>query len=416
MSEFINNSKIRVGQLKELIKKLHDGQDIGETRKALTDLMGSVPYGEVIQAEEELIRDGMPREEILKFCDLHTEALKGTLQSKFSSDIPEGHPVDVFLKENKEIQKVITDLKNIFEEIKGRHPEEECRDLLTQINIQFNSLMDLEKHYQKKENLLFPYLEKYDITGPPMVMWGKDDEVRELLKSSQHLFSTKEVVTTEVLQGFIEMMFGPAIKSIEEMIYKEEKILFPMSLDTLTEIDWHTISEQSDDMGYCLYYPNKKWNPDTLSKNNTINEESDKIKLSTGSFTKEELEAMINSLPIDLTFVDKNDRVKYFSHGKERIFQRPKTILGRQVQYCHPPSSVHIVNQIVEDFKSGKQDSAKFWINFQEKFVHIAYYPVHNEKGEYLGTVEMSQNLNEYRAIEGERRILEYDTKDDEKK
>ena len=409
MSEIINNTKKRVEELKRLILDLHKGVSVDDTKDKLIELMGSVPYGEVVQAEEELIADGLEREEVLKFCDIHTEALKGSIDTSGAKDIPEGHPVDIFIQENRAIQMELDKLKHLYHKISVAEKEETNPDAVFEIHTLFNGLMDIEKHYVRKENLIFSFLEKYEITGPPMVMWGKHDETRSFLKSSIELLSTNQNATNEELNGFFELIFNPTIKSIEEMIYKEEKILFPMCMDTFTDIDWYEIQNQSDDIGYCLYYPETNWEPDTIDSTKDNNQDGNRIKLSTGSFTTEELEAMFNNLPLDLTFVDKDDKVRYFSHGKERIFQRQKAILGRQVQFCHPPSSVHIVNQIVDDFKSGKQDEAKFWINFGGKFVHIAYYAVRNKKGEYLGTVELTQDIGEYRKIEGEKRILNYE-------
>ena len=129
----------------------------------------------------------------------------------------------------------------------------------------------------------------------------------------------------------------------------------------------------------------------------------------TGSFTLEELIAVMATLPFDLTFVDKDDTVRYFTPGKERIFSRSKAILGRKVQYCHPPKSVHVVDQILNDFKSGRHDRARFWINLRGRLVYICYYAVRNEQGEYLGTLEVTQDLTEARSLEGERRLLMYD-------
>jgi hypothetical protein len=252
-------------------------------------------------------------------------------------------------------------------------------------------------------------MEKYNITGPPMIMWGKHDETRSFLKSSFALFDEAQDVDVQSYLDFVDMMFQPTIKSIEEMIYKEENILYPMCMDTFTEIDWYEILKQSVDLGYCLYYPETAWKPAVAETDNMVKDSNNKIRFETGSFTKEELEAVINTLPVDITFVDKDDKVRFFSNGKSRIFARPKAVLGRQVQFCHPPSSVHIVNQIVDDFKNGKQDSAKFWINLRGKLVHIAYYAVRNINNEYLGTLEVSQELDEYRNISGERRILQYD-------
>jgi uncharacterized protein len=212
------------------------------------------------------------------------------------------------------------------------------------------------------------------------------------------------------MEGYFELVFNPAVKAVDEMIYKEENILFPMSMDVLTEHEWYEIYTQSDEIGYCLVSPSAEWIPEdvsaAVSESNTSN---GRIQLSTGSFSSEELEGIFNSLPYDLTFVDKDDNVRFFSHGEERIFQRNKAILGRKVQNCHPPQSVHIVEQILNDFKSGVQDSAKFWIQMRGMFVYITYYAVRNKNREYLGTLEITQDIAPLQKLEGERRLLTYD-------
>lgn len=409
MSELINNSRDRVNKLKELILTLHKDKSADEVQKELTELMGSVPYGEVIQAEEELIQEGLEREEVLKFCDIHSAALKGSIDTSFAKDVPAGHPVDTFIKENRALQKEIDSIQHIYHKISTRNNDERCNDILKEMHQHFNNLMDAEKHYIKKENLVFPYLEKNEITGPPMVMWGKHDEIRGFLKSSVQLLRETQEVTKEEIEGYWELIFYPAINAIQEMFYKEEQILFPMCLDILTEIDWYEIYKQSDEIGYCLTAPTVEWKPNiTIAESiEPINEH--KIKLSSGSFTIDELESMLNSIPQDITFVDKDDKVRYFSQGNERIFERSKAILGREVQYCHPPSSVHIVDRIVTDFKTGKQDKAEFWIKMGTKFIHIAYYAVRNKNNEYLGTVEVSQDITKLNKLEGEQRLLNYE-------
>ena len=214
----------------------------------------------------------------------------------------------------------------------------------------------------------------------------------------------------EALQGYIDLVIAPTSDAIQEMIDKEEKILFPMCLDKFTDIDWYEVYRQSDDAGHCIYVSSVEWKPEGIELiEEDRNVTSDRIKLSTGSFSTDELEALLNSVPFDITFVDKDDKVKFFSHGKQRIFERSKAIIGRQVQYCHPPSSVHIVDKIIDDFKSGREDSAKFWINFKDMFVHIAYYAIRNKNGEYLGTAEITQDIAELKNTEGERRLLTYD-------
>jgi hypothetical protein len=409
MSELINNSRERVNKLKELILHLHNDKSAKEVKKELTELMGSVPYGEVVQAEEELIQEGLEREEVLKFCDIHTEALKGNIDTSMAKDIPAGHPVDTFIKENEALQSEINAIQHIYGKIVSKNEDENCNDLLSEILQHFVNLMDVEKHYVRKENLVFPYLERNEITGPPMVMWGKHDEIRGFLKSSIQLLREAPEVTKVEVEGFWELMFHPAIKGIEDMFYKEEQILFPMCMDTLTEIDWYEIYTQSAEIGYCIVAPEVEWKPNVTIEESSDSKNDGKVKLSSGSFTIEELECMLNSIPQDITFVDKDDKVRYFSQGEERIFERSKAILGREVQYCHPPSSVHIVNQIVNDFKSGAQDKAEFWINMGGKLIHIAYYAVRNKNNEYMGTVEVSQDITKLNSLEGEQRLLSYD-------
>jgi hypothetical protein len=273
----------------------------------------------------------------------------------------------------------------------------------------FNSLFDVDKHYRRKEYLLFPYLEKQGITGPPKVMWGKHDEIRELIKGSIEILQTERITYDEFVAS-AEMILHPAIKAVRDMITKEEEILFPMALDKLSEKEWYEISNQSLEIGYCLYDPRVKWKP-SWAEEVSINEaqkSGSNIQLPSGSFSAEELLCILNTLPIDITFVDKDDKVKYFSQGAERIFQRNRAILNRDVRFCHPPASVHIVDKIIEDFRSGKQSRAPFWINMGGKMIHIEYFALRNEKGEYLGTLEVSHNVNVYRKLQGEQRILSY--------
>ena len=263
-------------------------------------------------------------------------------------------------------------------------------------------LLEVDRHFSRKENILFPYLEKYEITGPPKVMWGVDDEIREDIKKSIRLLNNYDGSSKNAAESVRKAVHG-----VKEMIFKEENILFPLALETLTEDEWRKMEEDSDEIGYTLVRPAGKWKPE---RRETVTSESERpvidkgtIRLETGVFTTEELEAMLNSLPVDITFVDKNDTVKYFSQGKERIFDRTKAVIGRSVQNCHPPASVHVVEKIVEDLRSGRKDSEEFWIQRGDLFVHIRYFAVRNEAGDYLGTVEFTQNIRPLQALTGEK-------------
>ena len=408
MSEHIDNSRIRKAKLKELILKLHEGESEEQVRQELLVSLSNIPYGEVVEVEQELIMEGLPEEEVLRLCDAHSAVLEGRVDLSAAKSIPEGHPVDVMLEENKALKRVagnVLSQLNALEYVKTEHFEE----TVLQLKAGFNQLADVDKHYQRKEYLLFPYLEKIGITGPPKVMWGKHDEIRELLSGSLEILNTPGI-TKDDLVASAELVLIPAARGVVEMTVKEEEILFPMAMDALTHGDWYQIRKQSVEIGFCLYDPPTDWTPAGMEEE-TINEaqkEGGNIQLPSGGFTAEELLAILNTVPVDMTFVDRNDKVKYFTQGAERIFQRNRAILNRDVRHCHPPASAHIVDKILEDFKSGKQDRAPFWINLGGKFIHIEYFALRNEKGEYLGTLEVSQNLTEYRALEGEQRILSY--------
>jgi DUF438 domain-containing protein len=403
-----DNPQQRKELLKHMILQLHEGVAPEDIRKRLTGLLQKIPYGEVVEVEQELINEGLPESEVLRLCDVHTDALEGNIDQTGAKIAPPGHPVDTFQQENRELEKVIDKLNDLYDkkdELLFAVGEETYRNHLRS---QFNSLMDVDKHYRRKENLLFPFLEKYGITGPPTVMWGKHNETRGLLKSAMDSLLAPGNRNPELLANTIEIHLKPASKAIADMIMKEEEILFPMTMDKLTDEDWYEIYKQANEIGYCLYDPKEEWKPEGIGITEDKSAEEKTIHLPSGNLSNEELMGILNTVPFDLTFVDKDDKVKYFTQGKERVFDRNRAILGRDVRMCHPPSSVHVVEQILSDFKSGKADTAPFWIQMQGKFIHIEYFALRNQAGEYLGTLEVSADLTEKRALAGEQRILSY--------
>jgi len=408
MSELIDNSSDRKRKLKELILKLHKGESEQQVRQELMQSLKSIPYGEVVEVEQELISEGLPEDEVLKLCDMHSAVLQGNIDLSASKQIPEGHPLDVMKNENKALLQVAAQIDQTLRDI-SRNPDIDLKSNTLKLRGLFNNLFDVDKLYQRKEYLLFPYLENQGITGPPKVMWGKHDEIRELIKGSIELLKTDDI-THEELMASAEIILKPAIKGVIDMTIKEEQILFPMTLDKLTETDWYEISSQSLEIGYCLYDPEMEWKPAWVKEESatTTNKSGGHIQLPSGGFTIEELLAVLNTLPVDMTFVDRNDKVKYFSQNKDRIFQRNRAILNRDVRHCHPPSSTHIVDKIIEDFKSGRESQAPFWINMGGKMIYIEYFALRNEKNEYIGTLEVSHNVTAYRELEGEKRILSY--------
>jgi len=408
MSELINNSNQRKTRLKELILKLHQGGSQEDVRQELLQSLKQIPYGEVVEVEQELISEGLPEEEVLKLCDAHSAVLQGNIDLSGAQLIPAGHPVDLFNKENEELRKTTAQALILLNDIESSDGSTIQEKVLKLRGI-FNNLYDADKHYQRKEYLLFPYLESKGITGPPKVMWGKHDELRELIKGSIDILQIENITKDDLLASS-EIILKQALEGIDDMTVKEEQILFPMAMDKLTEAEWYEISKQSLEIGFCLYDPQIQWKPSGADETSIDDAQKtgNHIQLPSGGFTAGELLAILNTLPVDMTFVDKDDKVKYFSQGAERIFQRNRAILNRDVRHCHPPASAHIVDKIIDDFKTGRQTRAPFWINMGGKMIHIEYFAMRDEKGEYLGTLEVSQNVNRYRELEGEQRILSY--------
>jgi DUF438 domain-containing protein len=393
-----------------MILELHKGEAPDLVKKRLAELLKSIPYDEVVEVEQELIAEGLPVEEVLKLCDVHSSVLEGHIDQSGAKPIPAGHPVDTFKKENRELEKVVDAIEELLAQT-SYVKDADVKPLFLKLHARFNELMDVDKHYKRKEYLIFPFLEKYEITGPPKVMWGKHDEAREKLKAAIEVVSAAGDISADEAKTVAEMVLAPAARSIPDMIMKEEEILFPMCMDKLTDDDWYAVYQQTMEFGYCLYDPQDEWKPEGIVAPEVVYNTKNFVQLSTGSFSIDEMEALFKTLPIDITFVDKDDKVKFFSLGPDRIFTRNRAIIGRDVRMCHPPSSVHVVDQILGDFRSGKEKSAAFWINMQGRFIYIEYFAMRSKDGEYLGTVEFTQDLTHVRKLEGEQRLLSYSKK-----
>jgi len=404
MTEILHNREYRQQELKKIIRDLHDGKPLAEVKQRFTTLIKDIGPAEIAALEQALIREGLPEEEIKKLCDVHVQVFKEALDDQREADSIPGHPVHTMREENIAIEALIEQYKQVVAKAVSKEPA----DLEAWAKIH-QELMTIEKHYSRKENVIFPYLEKYGISGPPSVMWSIHDDIRRQWKQIAKFIEKAADAPSEGIKEVIETAVGPMLIAIGEMAYKENKIMLPMCLETFTEAQWEEINRQSDEIGYTLYTPDRQWTAKTLHGSaqavKTVAEGS--MELDTGFLTQVQLNAMLKTLPLDITFVDDQGKVRYFSEGKDRIFTRTKAIIGRQVAMCHPPESVHVVMQIVEDFRSGKRDVAEFWINLRGQFVHIRYFAVRDEQGKYLGVLEVTQDLTELKKLEGEKRLLD---------
>jgi hypothetical protein len=398
MSEQINNREYRKEVIKEVIRELHDGKTVDEVKQKFEEAFAGVLASEISEAEQSLISEGLPVSEVQRLCDVHSAVFKGSIEEIHREADPTkipGHPANILMLENREIEKIIEEeIEPYLDNFTDQKSSGNLKQGLLKLSI-------LDIHYSKKENLLFPYMEKYGMTAPPKVMWGVDDEIREDFSMIRTDVENNSI-NSDLINGIKELL-----NRIKEMIFKEENIMLPMLLEKMTQDEWKEVYNDSDEIGTILEKI-PVWKPDLKEKAAIKEEKTDEgiITLPTGFLKIDELVAMLNHLPFDITFVGKDDKVRYFSQGPERIFPRTKTIIGRDVSNCHPPASVHIVESIVEDFKSGKKDSEDFWINAGDKVIFIRYFAVRDSQGEYMGVLEVTQNIKPIKEISGEKRLV----------
>ena len=402
MSEHINNVSKRKEALKEVIKRLHAGETVEELKSEFGHAIAGATAGDIADAERALISEGVSVGEIQRLCDLHVAVFRDTLDEEPPPESLPGHPVFTFRMENEVTMRLLEAMDDTV--IDWQDGDESALEALRN---QAKNLKEIEKHYARKENLLFPYLEKKNFEGPSQVMWGVDNEIRVQIKSFIQYIHSNEPDIEEALSQFVNLS-----KDIKEMIYKEEKILFPEALQRLTEKEWGKIREQEGEIGYFNVTPRDTWQPAEEKEPDQepairASDSEELIFLSTGRLTQDQINLMLTHLPVDVTFVDEFDRVRYFTQGRERIFDRSPSIIGREVTKCHPPQSVDKVLRILEDFRSKKRDVAEFWIQMGGQFIHIRYFALRDAEGTYKGCIEVSQNVTHIRALEGEKRLLD---------
>lgn len=393
--------------LKRLLKKLHEGADPERMKEEFKETLGDIPPTELAQVEEELIKEGLKRENLQKLCDVHLAVLKESLGKEITV-APAGHPIHILMEEHNMLLNFADELKNVAKKTKEAKGFSSVSDNMEQLGHIAHHFRESESHYVREENVLFPSLEKHGIKEPPAVMWIEHDKIRGIEKDLYGLMDRHESMA---FQDFAKQL-GEVALALAEMLsnhfYKENNILFPTALQVIGENEWPDIRHQFDELGYCCFTPEPaRVAIEGIEAPAAKPEVEGMVSFETGAFSVEELETVLNTLPVDVTFVGKDDSVHYFSQSKDRIFPRAKAIIGRNVQQCHPEKSVHVVNQILEDFRSGKRDTAQFWINLKGRLIYIRYFAV--RKGvDYLGCLEVTQDITDIKKIEGDKRLLEY--------
>jgi DUF438 domain-containing protein len=399
------NEKARREILKGIIRDLHAGAEPGTLRARFRELVKDVDASEIAKMEQELVAEGLPLEEIQRLCDVHVELVKEGLPKKAASDFDPGHPLHAYQASNQALAEAAERFQSLVASI-GCPPDAALFTAAkSEIAQSLATLAAVERHYLRKENQLFPFLERHGITAPPQVMWAVHDDVRAMLKR----------VGVAVADDDLATLHADGLKlasMILDMIYKEENILFPTALRTLDADEWSAVRSGEGELERArgshatgIAPPSARPSaPDPRPAR-----ASSGVPLDTGALTGEQVNLLLTHLPVDVTFVDENDEVRYYSATRDRIFPRSPAIIGRKVQNCHPPGSVHIVNRIVEALRNGTRDVAEFWLELGGKLIHIRYFAVRDKDGRYRGTIEVSQDISSLRKLEGERRLLNWD-------
>ena len=386
----------RVEQLKGFLKRLGTGEELGAVREDFASQFKHVEASEIMKAEQGLMREGTPLEEVQQLCDLHSALFHGSTiheqmdaehakveavleaQEKSKSVVglveTAGHPLNRLTEENKALDELIEAIRPKVADKTATYDD-------------VNTVRQLSVHYAKKGDLLYPKLKvDYAIGGPSMVMWTVDGDIRDqlgdLAKSSQSV--------DDWYRRFDELL-----TRAQEMIYKEQNILFPICAENFTTQDWYQIYKDTAQYEEIFGVKRLAW-PDAehaLAESPAPAGTADNtIALIGGTFTIDQLDAMLNTMPMEVTFVDHEDINRYFNDG-EKVFKRPTTAIGRDVFSCHPPKVEPIVRGIIDSFRKGDRDNVAVWLEKQGRPFYVNYMAVRDKNKKYLGTLELVQDM-----------------------
>ena len=398
----------RLDALHQIVKDLHAGKSVEEVKPAFEELIADVEATEIAAMEQKLIEGGVPDSEVKRLCDVHVQVFADALEGHEPVSAPPGHPMDTFQRENQALLQVTASLRKVAEAV-GEPPDgavwARLKDALAGT---VERLAEVEKHYLRKENQLFPFLEEHGVEGPSKVMWAIHDDIRALIKQARQTIAADDAAMA------VSTCLALA-KMVDDMVSKEEKVLHPMAMDTLSDAEWAKIRAGEDDIGYAFVVDVPAWPAEAPGAAGGPAEAAPAgaaapaglLSLNRGDLSLEELNLVLSVLPVDFQYVDEHDRVRFYSEG-HRIFPRSPGVIGRKVQNCHPPQSVHKVQQIIDAFREGSKDTAEFWIEMQGMFLHIRYFAVRDAGGNYRGVVETVQDVAGIRALEGQRRLLDW--------
>ncbi len=423
-----NDLEVKKEALKNLLKAIHGGIHPNELKAEFREILAKTSPIDIVMIEQELVKEGVPISDILKLCDLHVELFREFLASRELLNVPRGHPIDLLMKENEWILKQAEALGIYAQAIQSSRDPAEARQYINTVRLVLIELKKIRIHYRKIQMLIFPYLERRGIIAVPRVLWGREDNAITKIRSVlQELEKPIETSSREWLSRLSSQLLELS-REISELVFRENKILYPAVYALFSEGEWAAIAEIADEMGYIVDVGVREWRPsakpvypyelqvsitqEQLEKlpgefrtiveksglqpdTYSVRREGD-IELETGFLTPEEIDGIFRSLPIEVTYADVNDRVRFFSESEvSGGFVRTKTILGRKIPFCHPPRLENYVMRNVEAVKKGEFKYREFWTRLGDRIIRVLIVPVKSRDGRLLGTLEIVEDLTE---------------------
>ena len=386
----------RVEQLKSFLKRLGTGEELGAVRDDFVSQFAHVEASEIMKAEQGLMREGTPLAEVQQLCDLHSALFHGsTIHEQMDA---EHAKVEAVLEAQEKSQSVVTLVETVGHPLNRLTEENKALDALieaTKVKVasktatvdDVNEVRQVSIHYAKKGDLLYPHLKvAYDISGPSLVMWTVDGDIRD---------GFGRLARAESIDDAWYEEFDGLLTRAQEMIYKEQNILFPICAENFSAEEWYQIYKDTEQYEEIFGVERVAWaeaESALAAKAAPTSGDSNTIALIGGSLTLEQLDAMLNTMPMEITFVDHVDINRYFNDG-EKVFKRPTTAIGRDVFSCHPPKVEPIVRGIIESFRNGERDNVAVWLEKVGRPFYVNYMAVRDQNNNYLGTLELVQDM-----------------------
>ena len=406
MSKNIDNSEKRLQDLLAFSMGMMSGESGKELIEKYQDAIDNITPHDMLSLEDKQVQMGMTPDIIKKDVEKIINVFSKSLDRYEWEKPKEGTFLYYLMLENEAFKFKLNQVKKILRSYRGRESSH-FQELKAELLPRFIEFKSFDYHYIKKENILFPYLEEvWSNYRPLQVMWSLHDDIRRTLKEVIGLLedpSTEWSDFNPILGKYYSLVF--------RMIQKEDIIIFPVATETVSEESWHEMHLQSFEYPFPFIETPAKPEEEKQSQHTkeSFLSEPGMFVAETGNMTLEQVLLVFNHLPVDITVVDENDKVLFFNKPKERFFPRSPAIVGRSVNNCHPPESVHIVEEIVETFRKGDRNTATFWIELKGRFILIQYFALRNEKGAYKGVMEVSQDATDIRKLEGQRRLLNWE-------